>query len=133
MPMVYCSASSPCMCMAAHVAEARSAQRSACTVMGMHARMKSATIDSPACMHAHADRATELMRRAECMRLRVQLFREALLAEDFQEIHTPKLIAGASEGGAAVSAASGSVSCLIVCCDHLFLIQNQVQLLQRFI
>lgn len=31
-----------------------------------------------------------------------QLFREALLGEDFQEIHTPKLIAGASEGGAAV-------------------------------
>ncbi|BDA46327.1 Aspartate-tRNA ligase, cytoplasmic [Coccomyxa sp. Obi] len=31
-----------------------------------------------------------------------QLFREALLAEHFQEIHTPKLIAGASEGGAAV-------------------------------
>jgi len=31
-----------------------------------------------------------------------QLFREALLAEGFQEIHTPKLIAGASEGGAAV-------------------------------
>ena len=33
---------------------------------------------------------------------RAQLFREALLAEGFQEIHTPKLIAGASEGGAAV-------------------------------
>ena len=33
---------------------------------------------------------------------RAQLFREALLAERFQEIHTPKLIAGASEGGAAV-------------------------------
>ncbi len=32
----------------------------------------------------------------------VQLFREALLADGFQEIHTPKLIAGASEGGAAV-------------------------------
>lgn len=32
----------------------------------------------------------------------MQLFREALLAESFQEIHTPKLIAGASEGGAAV-------------------------------
>ena len=32
----------------------------------------------------------------------MQLFREALLAEGFQEIHTPKLIAGASEGGAAV-------------------------------
>lgn len=31
-----------------------------------------------------------------------QLFREALLSEGFQEIHTPKLIAGASEGGAAV-------------------------------
>ena len=31
-----------------------------------------------------------------------QLFREILLAEGFQEIHTPKLIAGASEGGAAV-------------------------------
>lgn len=32
----------------------------------------------------------------------IQLFREALLGLDFQEIHTPKLIAGASEGGAAV-------------------------------
>jgi aspartyl-tRNA synthetase len=31
-----------------------------------------------------------------------QLFREAMLAQHFQEIHTPKLIAGASEGGAAV-------------------------------
>lgn len=31
-----------------------------------------------------------------------QLFREALLSEDFIEIHTPKLLAGASEGGAAV-------------------------------
>ncbi len=35
-------------------------------------------------------------------RVRLQLFREILLAEGFQEIHTPKLIAGASEGGAAV-------------------------------
>lgn len=31
-----------------------------------------------------------------------QLFREILLSEGFQEIHTPKLIAGASEGGASV-------------------------------
>ncbi|KDD74520.1 hypothetical protein H632_c1258p0, partial [Helicosporidium sp. ATCC 50920] len=31
-----------------------------------------------------------------------QLFRESLLREDFVEIHTPKLLAGASEGGAAV-------------------------------
>jgi nondiscriminating aspartyl-tRNA synthetase len=31
-----------------------------------------------------------------------QLFREILLSESFQEIHTPKLIAGASEGGANV-------------------------------
>lgn len=31
-----------------------------------------------------------------------QLFREILLAEGFQEIHTPKLIAGASEGGSSV-------------------------------
>ncbi|KAG2492339.1 hypothetical protein HYH03_009289 [Edaphochlamys debaryana] len=31
-----------------------------------------------------------------------QLFKSTLLAEGFQEIHTPKLIAGASEGGAAV-------------------------------
>ena len=30
------------------------------------------------------------------------LFREALLERGFIEIHTPKLIAGASEGGAAV-------------------------------
>lgn len=33
---------------------------------------------------------------------RPQLFREVLLSEGFQEIHTPKLLAGASEGGAAV-------------------------------
>ena len=39
--------------------------------------------------------------KVACVRV-VQLFREALLAENFQEIHTPKLIAGASEGGAAV-------------------------------
>ena len=32
----------------------------------------------------------------------LQLFREILLAEGFQEIHTPKLIAGASEGGSSV-------------------------------
>lgn len=32
----------------------------------------------------------------------LQLFREAMLSEGFQEIHTPKLIAGASEGGASV-------------------------------
>ena len=32
----------------------------------------------------------------------MQLFRELLLSEGFQEIHTPKLIAGASEGGSAV-------------------------------
>ena len=31
-----------------------------------------------------------------------ELFREALRAQDFIEIHTPKLIGGASEGGAAV-------------------------------
>eukprot|EP01023_Acetabularia_acetabulum_P011751 TRINITY_DN15473_c0_g1_i1.p1 TRINITY_DN15473_c0_g1~~TRINITY_DN15473_c0_g1_i1.p1 ORF type:complete len:355 (-),score=65.63 TRINITY_DN15473_c0_g1_i1:263-1327(-) len=31
-----------------------------------------------------------------------QLFREYLLSQNFQEIHTPKLIAGASEGGSAV-------------------------------
>ncbi|DBA72743.1 TPA: hypothetical protein ACH3X2_010137 [Trebouxia sp. C0005] len=31
-----------------------------------------------------------------------QLFREILLSEGFQEIHTPKLIAGASEGGSSV-------------------------------
>lgn len=32
----------------------------------------------------------------------MQLFRESLLAEDFIEVHTPKTLAGASEGGAAV-------------------------------
>ena len=32
----------------------------------------------------------------------LQLFREILLSEGFQEIHTPKLIAGASEGGSSV-------------------------------
>jgi aspartyl/asparaginyl-tRNA synthetase len=31
-----------------------------------------------------------------------ELFREALRAQDFVEIHTPKLIGGASEGGASV-------------------------------
>eukprot|EP00884_Botryococcus_braunii_P011150 jgi/Botrbrau1/20035/Bobra.200_1s0040.1 len=31
-----------------------------------------------------------------------QLFRELLLSEGFQEIHTPKLLGGASEGGASV-------------------------------
>ncbi len=31
-----------------------------------------------------------------------QLFRESLQGEGFIEIHTPKLLAGASEGGAAV-------------------------------
>ena len=31
-----------------------------------------------------------------------QLFREALLAKEFVEIHTPKLISGESEGGADV-------------------------------
>lgn len=40
--------------------------------------------------------------RQEIFLCGLQLFREALLAEGFQEIHTPKLIAGASEGGAAV-------------------------------
>lgn len=32
----------------------------------------------------------------------LQLFRETLLLQGFQEIHSPKLIGGASEGGAAV-------------------------------
>ena len=32
----------------------------------------------------------------------LQLFRETLLLQGFQEIHSPKLIAGASEGGSAV-------------------------------
>ena len=32
----------------------------------------------------------------------LQLFRELLLSEGFQEIHTPKLQGGSSEGGAAV-------------------------------
>lgn len=32
----------------------------------------------------------------------VQLFKELLLGLGFQEIHSPKLIAGASEGGASV-------------------------------
>lgn len=32
----------------------------------------------------------------------MQVFRQFLLSEDFVEIHTPKLIAGSSEGGAAV-------------------------------
>jgi aspartyl/asparaginyl-tRNA synthetase len=31
-----------------------------------------------------------------------QLFRQFLLAEDFVELHTPKLLAGASEGGSSV-------------------------------
>jgi aspartyl-tRNA synthetase len=43
-----------------------------------------------------------------------QLFRGTMLALGFQEIHTPKLIAGASEGGAAVFAADymGRPACL---------------------
>mmetsp|Transcript_1840 Transcript_1840/g.2691 ORF Transcript_1840/g.2691 Transcript_1840/m.2691 type:complete len:552 (-) Transcript_1840:301-1956(-) len=43
-----------------------------------------------------------------------QLFRECLTGLDFQEIHTPKLIAGASEGGAAVFRLDymGQPSCL---------------------
>ena len=32
----------------------------------------------------------------------LQLFREILVSEGFQEIHTPKLLAGASEGGSSV-------------------------------
>lgn len=32
----------------------------------------------------------------------LQLFRESMLSEGFIEIHTPKLLSGASEGGAAV-------------------------------
>lgn len=32
----------------------------------------------------------------------MQLFRQALLDENFVELHTPKLIAGASEGGSSV-------------------------------
>lgn len=32
----------------------------------------------------------------------MQLFKGYLLGQGFQEIHTPKMIAGASEGGAAV-------------------------------
>lgn len=32
----------------------------------------------------------------------MQIFRQSLLDEDFVELHTPKLIAGASEGGASV-------------------------------
>ena len=42
------------------------------------------------------------------------LFREALAARDFIEIHTPKLIAGASEGGASVFKLSymGTPACL---------------------
>jgi len=43
-----------------------------------------------------------------------QLFRATLLATGFQEIHTPKLISGASEGGAAVFSADymGRPACL---------------------
>lgn len=36
------------------------------------------------------------------IRVCLQLFRELLLSEGFQEIHTPKLQGGSSEGGAAV-------------------------------
>lgn len=49
-----------------------------------------------------ASRALARLWVTTCRGVLVQLFREALLAEGFQEIHTPKLIAGASEGGAAV-------------------------------
>lgn len=39
----------------------------------------------------------------------MQLFREALLTRDFQEIHTPKLIAGEPAGTAALA---DKVACL---------------------
>jgi aspartyl/asparaginyl-tRNA synthetase len=44
-----------------------------------------------------------------------QLFREAMLKQDFQEIHTPKLIAGASEGGAAVFRSVWCTHCVYAC------------------
>ena len=44
----------------------------------------------------------------------MQLFREILLSQGFIEIHTPKLIAGASEGGASVFSLDykGTPACL---------------------
>lgn len=44
----------------------------------------------------------------------VQLFREYLMQQGFQEIHTPKLVAGSSEGGANVFSLQyfGRDSCL---------------------
>jgi len=44
----------------------------------------------------------------------LQLFRQALLDEDFVELHTPKLIAGASEGGSSVFKLDykGQLACL---------------------
>jgi aspartyl-tRNA synthetase len=53
------------------------------------------------------NRIIDLRTRANAAIMRIasgvcQLFREALLAEGFTEIHTPKLIASASEGGADV-------------------------------
>ena len=87
---------------------------SACTVIGtlpLLSRWESQS-GIAACMHAcrhmHATTITNAM--AVCTAC-AQLFREALLAEDFQEIHTPKLIAGASEGGAAVSPLVPLTSC----------------------
>jgi len=40
----------------------------------------------------------------------MQLFKSCLLAQGFQEIHTPKIIAGSSEGGSAVFKYVGTIT-----------------------
>jgi hypothetical protein len=77
-------------------------------------------LNSPAAQHCCLFVTLCLLHRVFCL----QLFREAMLSQDFQEIHTPKLIAGASEGGAAVfrCAAWGTctsrVGCLLLPGTH---------------
>jgi len=61
--------------------------------VGQDTRLDNRVID----LRTPANNAIFKIQSAVC-----QLFREALLSRDFVEIHTPKLLSGASEGGAAV-------------------------------
>ena len=61
--------------------------------VGQDTRLDNRVID----LRTPANNAIFRIQSAVC-----QLFREALLSKDFVEIHTPKLLSGASEGGAAV-------------------------------
>ena len=71
----------------------------------MDTRLDNRVID----LRTPANQAIFRLQSAVC-----QLFREALLKESFVEIHTPKLIGGASEGGASVFKLSymGQPACL---------------------